>query len=85
MGRPATGRTTVLRRLPSDCDYKRAIWLYCDVLPVLEKWAHEAACHAPSEPRWANIIRLLDEVGVESTSPSASLPYSQRSVTDLDV
>jgi hypothetical protein len=70
MPRPKTGRSTTLRRMPTDCDYKKAVELYYDVLPVLEKWAYEAECHSESEPRWQNVKRLLDEAGITSPLPT---------------
>lgn len=70
MPKPKTGRTTTLRRLPTDCDYKKAVVLYYDVLPVLEKWAYLAKCHDVSEPRWANVIKLMDELGIEPPIPT---------------
>jgi hypothetical protein len=69
MARPATGRSTTLRRLPTDCDYKRALELYYDVLPVLEKWAYEVHCHRPDEPRWQNVYKLLEEAGIKPPTP----------------
>jgi hypothetical protein len=65
MARPATGRTTTLRRLPTDCDYKKAIILYYDVLPVLEHWQELAKEHSFNEPRWVNVLKLLEEIGLD--------------------
>lgn len=64
MPRPKTGRSTTLRRLPTECDHHKAVELYYDALPVLEKWAELARSHSSDEPRWQNVIRMLDELGL---------------------
>jgi len=63
MGRKATGRNSRMTRVPLDCDIKRALQSYYEILPVLEQWAAEAVDHAPDEPRWTNVYRLLHDVG----------------------
>jgi hypothetical protein len=63
MGRNATGRSTKMVRVPLDCNYHEALRLYYEVAPVLEEWNRKAATHSADEPRWSNVVRLLEDTG----------------------
>jgi len=63
MGRPKTGRNSKLVRVPLDFDHLRAIELYYDVLPVIERWNDDLRSRDANAPRWENVSKMLDECG----------------------
>jgi hypothetical protein len=62
MGRPATGRTTKMIRVPKDFDKELAESVYYDMLPKLR----EAARTCGDSPRYYYLRKLLEDLGVEA-------------------
>ena len=58
MGRPATGRTTKVIRVPKDMDEDKAVTVYYDWLPVIEKYRDECK----DSPRHYYLKKLLEEL-----------------------
>jgi hypothetical protein len=57
-GRPATGRTTKVVRVPDDIDMEKAVTVYYDWLPVIQKYRQECL----DSPRYYHLARLLGEL-----------------------
>jgi hypothetical protein len=63
MGRPATGRTTKMVRVPQDLKPHVATALYVDVLPILaEYYARSIEPGRAEQPRYDQLHRLFDEL-----------------------
>ncbi len=60
-GRPATGRTTKVVRVPIDMDMDVALELYYDWLPVLLSW-HETASETREQPRSDKLVKMFSEL-----------------------
>lgn len=61
-GRPATGRTTKIIRVPLDFDEKTALNFYYNWLPVIEEY-RSIAEENPQSVRNEKLIKLLQELG----------------------
>jgi hypothetical protein len=57
-GRPATGRTTKVVRVPLDMDLELAVTVYYDWLPVIEKYRTQSK----GSPRYDQLRKLLEEL-----------------------
>jgi hypothetical protein len=57
-GRPATGRTTKTVRVPNDMEIKKAVTIYYDWLPIIEKYRKECK----DSPRYEQLRKLLEEL-----------------------
>lgn len=57
-GRPATGRTTKVARVPLDMDVELAVTVYYDWLPIIEKYRDECK----DSPRYYYLNKLLEEL-----------------------
>ena len=57
-GRPATGRTTKVVRVPMDMDMELAVTTYYDWLPIIEKYRLELK----DSPRYDKLSKLLEEL-----------------------
>jgi len=61
-GRPATGRTTKVVRVPRDWDMERMEWLMECVAPNLLRYEKIARQH-PHSVRNEKLIKLLNDIG----------------------
>jgi hypothetical protein len=61
-GRPKTGRTTKVIRVPLDLDAELAIKLYYDVLPVIRMY-QDIADTSPNSVRSEKLIAFLNDIG----------------------
>lgn len=57
-GRPATGRTTKVARVPLDMDLEKAVTVYYDWLPIIEKYRESCK----DSPRYDQLRKLLEEL-----------------------
>ncbi len=57
-GRPATGRTSKVVRVPVGMDIELAVTVYYDWLPVIEKYREECK----DSPRYDQLRKLLEEL-----------------------
>jgi len=58
MGRPATGRTTKVVRVPTDMDWEKAVTVYHDWLPIIERYREQLT----TSPRDYKLAKLLEEL-----------------------
>jgi hypothetical protein len=68
MGRKPTGRNSYMTRVPLDLDRKKLLWLYYEVLPVIEGLHEQALEHSLDEPRWQKVKQFLAEIDYSSWS-----------------
>lgn len=61
-GRPKTGRTTIVVRVPDDMDIVLAKRLYYEVLPTIQHY-QDIADAAPNSVRNEKLIAFLEEIG----------------------
>lgn len=61
-GRPATGRTTKTVRVPKDMDVDKAIQMYYEWLPVIDRY-RDILAESPNSVRNEKLARLLEELG----------------------
>jgi len=62
-GRPATGRTTKVVRVPVDMDLELAVTAYYDWLPILL----EARDNLKESPRYEQLRKLLEQLDLPDT------------------
>lgn len=60
-GRPNTGRTTKVVRVPSDMDISIATKMYYDWLPIVEEYRSIAA-QSPNSVRNEKLCQLLEQL-----------------------
>jgi NADPH:quinone reductase-like Zn-dependent oxidoreductase len=58
MGRPATGRTTKVVRVPADMDWEKAVTVYYEWLPIIERYKDQLT----TSPRDYKLAKLLEEL-----------------------
>lgn len=61
-GRPATGRTTIVCRVPIDTNVPLMIRMYHKWLPILEEY-RSIAQENPQAVRNEKLVKLLEELG----------------------
>ena len=62
-GRPATGRTTRTVRIPLDLDLEKAMQMYYEWLPVIEKY-RDTISESPKAVRNEKIVKLFEDLGI---------------------